>query len=69
MIKVSPYPVDRVLDPVGAGDGFDAGFLAGWLRGWTLEKCLQLGARLGAAAVGVMGDYQGYPHLSMDELN
>jgi 2-dehydro-3-deoxygluconokinase len=67
MIKVPPYPVDRVLDPVGAGDGFDAGFLAGWLRGWSLEKCLQLGARLGAAAVGVMGDYQGYPRLSMDE--
>jgi 2-dehydro-3-deoxygluconokinase len=50
-----------VVDPVGAGDGFDAGFIAGWLRGWGLEKCLQLGARLGAAAVSVMGDYQGYP--------
>jgi sugar/nucleoside kinase (ribokinase family) len=50
-----------VIDLVGAGDGFDAGFLVGWLRGWNLEKFLQLGARLGAAAVEVMGDYEGYP--------
>jgi 2-dehydro-3-deoxygluconokinase len=61
-IKIPAQPVEKVVDPVGAGDGFDAGFLAGWLRGWNLEKCLQLGARLGAAAVAVMGDYQGYPH-------
>jgi 2-dehydro-3-deoxygluconokinase len=61
IIKVSAHPVKQVIDPVGAGDGFDAGFIAGWLRGWNLEKCLQLGARLGAAAVGVMGDYAGYP--------
>lgn len=61
IVRVPAQPVERVIDPVGAGDGFDAGFIAGWLRGWNLEKCLQLGARLGAAAVSVMGDYHGYP--------
>jgi 2-dehydro-3-deoxygluconokinase len=61
IITVPAHPVEQVIDPVGAGDGFDAGFIAAWLRGWNLEKCLQLGARLGAAAVGVMGDYEGYP--------
>lgn len=53
----------RVVDPVGAGDGFNAGFLAGWLRGDTLEKSLRLGARIGAAAVVQVGDYTGYPRV------
>lgn len=55
------HPVAQVLDPVGAGDGFDAGFLAGWLRGTGIEESLDLGARIGAAAVEVLGDYAGYP--------
>ena len=60
-LEAPAYPVERVVDPVGAGDGFDAGVLAGWLRGWSLEDSLRLGARVGAAAVTVMGDYEGYP--------
>ena len=55
------HPVAQVIDPVGAGDGFDAGFLAGWLRGASIEESLDLGARIGAAAVEVLGDYAGYP--------
>jgi len=55
------HPVAQVIDPVGAGDGFDAGFLAGWLRGASIEESLALGARIGAAAVQVLGDYAGYP--------
>lgn len=50
-----------VVDTVGAGDGFDAGFVAGWLRGLSLAECLALGARVGAAAVAVAGDWEGYP--------
>ena len=57
----SAHPVAHVIDPVGAGDGFDAGFLAGWLRGAGIEESLDLGARIGAAAVEVLGDYAGYP--------
>ena len=58
------WPVDQVVDPVGAGDGFDAGFIAGWLRGFDLADCLALGARVGAEAVRVTGDYQGYPRAA-----
>lgn len=54
-------PASQVVDPVGAGDGFDAGFIAGWLRGDPLEECLRLGAFVGAAAVSMVGDYAGYP--------
>ena len=38
------------------------GKLAGWLRGANIEEALDLGARVGAAAVTVLGDYAGYPH-------
>jgi 2-dehydro-3-deoxygluconokinase len=54
-------PVERVVDPVGAGDGFDAGFLAGLLRGASIPECLRLGAQVGAASVAALGDYAGYP--------
>ncbi len=55
----SAVPVDRVVDPVGAGDAFDAGFLAGLLRGYELERCVDLGNRCGAIAVAHLGDYAG----------
>lgn len=54
-------PARQVIDPVGAGDGFDAGFLAGLIRGWEYSRALELAARIGSAAVEVMGDYAGYP--------
>lgn len=63
MVQVPAHPVDRVIDPVGAGDGFNAGFLAGLLRGYTMRDALGLGARVGAAAVESLGDYHGYPHV------
>lgn len=55
------FPVARVVDPIGAGDGFDAGFLAGYLRGWDLRRSLRLGNLVGACATGVYGDFEGYP--------
>ncbi|HYF95268.1 MAG TPA: sugar kinase [Symbiobacteriaceae bacterium] len=53
--------VPKVVDTVGAGDGFDAGFVAGYLRGSPLETCLHMGTVVGGCAVTVMGDYEGYP--------
>ncbi len=49
------------VDPVGAGDAFDAGFLAGWLHGATLGDCLALGAYCGARNVEVLGEHEGVP--------
>jgi sugar/nucleoside kinase (ribokinase family) len=42
-----PLQVDAV-DPVGAGDSFDAGFLHEYLKGSDLPKCLASGNRAGA---------------------
>jgi sugar/nucleoside kinase (ribokinase family) len=42
-----PLPVDAV-DPVGAGDSFDAGFLHQYVRGADLAACLEYGNLAGA---------------------
>ncbi|HZA82825.1 MAG TPA: PfkB family carbohydrate kinase, partial [Actinomycetes bacterium] len=51
----------RAVDPVGAGDAFVAGYLAGLLDGVAGPDCLRLGARCGAFAVTVPGDWEGMP--------
>jgi sugar/nucleoside kinase (ribokinase family) len=33
----------EIVDPVGAGDSFDAGFLHMFLRGGDLQSCLNAG--------------------------
>src|SRR5260370_25550233 len=48
VFAVPAVEVETVIDPVGAGDGFNAGFLAGWLRGEQFETALRLGRRIGA---------------------
>lgn len=56
---VLPFPVRRVVDPVGAGDAFAAGFLAGLLEGLSLEECGRMANAMGASAVTTSGDYEG----------
>lgn len=53
--------LDRVVDPVGAGDGFAAGFLSGRLRGFSLAESMRLGNIVGAFAMTVVGDIEGLP--------
>jgi 2-dehydro-3-deoxygluconokinase len=58
---VSGYQVDEVVDTAGAGDGFAAGFLSGLLRGWDYQQAVKFGNRIGAFALSVEGDMEGYP--------
>lgn len=55
--------VKKVVDTVGAGDGFDAGFLYGTVKGWDLSKTLQLANAVGAMVVQVNGDNEGLPYF------
>lgn len=57
---IDPYPCVSV-DPVGAGDGFNAGFLAGLLQGKGTREAGRMGAVCGALATQVPGDVEGYP--------
>lgn len=50
-LELPPIPVERVIDPTGAGDNFKAGFLVGYMRGRPIVECVQIGAEMGAACV------------------
>lgn len=63
---VPGYTVEKVVDPVGAGDGFAAGFISGLLKGYSIEESVKLANAVGAFAVTVTGDVEGLP--TMDEV-
>jgi 2-dehydro-3-deoxygluconokinase len=53
--------LERIVDPVGAGDAFAAGLLTGLLRDFTLEAALGLANRCGALAMMSPGDMEALP--------
>lgn len=60
-----PFPVSAV-DPVGAGDSFDAGFIHQFVRGADLATCLAWGNRAGALSTTRPGGTEAFreqPHL------
>lgn len=59
-VSIAPYPC-RCVDPVGAGDGFNAGFLTGLMRGEDIVTAGRMGAICGALATQTTGDMEGYP--------
>ncbi len=61
--RVTAYEVEQI-DPVGAGDAFASGYLLSRARGDSVDDALDLGARCGAFAVGVHGDWEGLPTLA-----
>jgi 2-dehydro-3-deoxygluconokinase len=58
---IEAFEVERVIDPIGAGDAFAAGFLAGMLEGKPLAECGRLANAMGALAVTTAGDFEGLP--------
>ena len=56
--EVAPVPVEDV-DPVGAGDAFDAGYLHARLNDADVPEALVEGARCGAAVAATVGDAEG----------
>ena len=58
--KAAPYPC-KPIEPIGAGDGFNAGFLAGILQGRDAVTSGRMGAVCGALATQTPGDVEGYP--------
>lgn len=51
----------RCIEPIGAGDAFNAGFLSGLLAGENVVRCGQMGCIAGALATQTPGDIEGYP--------
>jgi len=57
--RSSPVKVDFV-DPVGAGDSFDAGFLSQYVRGADLPACLAAGNMAGAFSTTMPGGTEAF---------
>ncbi|MFD2618597.1 sugar kinase [Terrilactibacillus laevilacticus] len=59
---VKGIQVSRVIDTVGAGDGFAVGVISGLLEKISLEQAIKRGNAIGALAVQSSGDNTGYPN-------
>ena len=55
------FKVERVVDTVGAGDGFAVGTITALLEGLPLSEAVRRGAAIGALAVMSPGDNEGLP--------
>jgi 2-dehydro-3-deoxygluconokinase len=49
------------VDPIGAGDAFNAGYIAVRLRGRSIDEALRAGIRCGAAVTTALSDTAGFP--------
>lgn len=54
-LHVPGVPAAEVVDPTGCGDAFRAALLYGLERGWPLERCVELGNRVGALKIACRG--------------
>jgi adenosine kinase len=52
---VASHAAPEVVDPTGCGDAFRSALLYGLERGWPLQRCAELGNRLGALKIGSRG--------------
>lgn len=58
---IKGYHVNRIVDTVGAGDGFAVGFLSGLLEKETIEHCVDRANAIGAIQVMNASDNEGLP--------
>lgn len=65
--KVDSFNVERVIDPIGAGDGFAAGVINGLLKGLSLREAVKQGSLIGSLVVQVKGDVEGLPSIRVIE--
>lgn len=61
-VAVPGFQVPRVVDTVGAGDGFAVGVLSGLLDGLSLPDAALRGNAIGARVVQYVGDSEGLPN-------
>jgi 2-dehydro-3-deoxygluconokinase len=52
---------DAAVDPIGAGDAFNAGYIAARLRDGSVEAALRAGVHCGAAVTTAMSDTAAFP--------
>lgn len=60
-VEIGDERQPAAIDPVGAGDAFNAGYLAARLRERPVEEALRAGALCGRAVANALGDTAGFP--------
>jgi adenosine kinase len=55
VLRVPGVAADAVLDPTGCGDAWRGALLYGLERSWSLERCAELGNRVGAIKIASHG--------------
>ena len=66
--QIPGYRVEKVIDTVGAGDGFAAGVISGRLEGLSMLEMVRRGNAIGALQVMNIGDNEGLPDRTRLEL-
>lgn len=61
VFSVPGFKVEKVVDTVGAGDGFAVGVISGILEGLNIEDSVLRGNAIGAIQVTHRGDNEGLP--------
>ena len=59
---VKGFPVEKIVDTVGAGDGFAAGVISSLMEGRSLAEAVERGNAIGAIQVMSVGDNEGLPN-------
>jgi adenosine kinase len=54
-VHVPGVVATEVVDPTGCGDAFRAALLHGLEQGWSLQRCVELGNRMGATKIASRG--------------
>ncbi|TAG27008.1 MAG: carbohydrate kinase family protein [Burkholderiales bacterium] len=54
-VHVPGVKATEIVDPTGCGDAFRAALLFGLERGWSLERCCELGNKIGAIKIASQG--------------
>lgn len=60
--RVSGFKVEKVVDTVGAGDGFAVGVISGILENLPMEESVRRGNAIGAIQVMHISDNEGLPN-------
>lgn len=58
---IPSFKVEKVIDTVGAGDGFAVGVISALLEGKTIEQAVKRGNKIGSLVIQVSGDNEGLP--------
>ncbi|KAG2069485.1 Ribokinase-like protein [Suillus decipiens] len=65
IFKVSPIDDKLIVDTNGAGDAFAGGFLGAYVAGKSLDECVEVGHKMGAMCVQLVGPQFPWPKVSV----